>query len=353
MAQLDGSSPARDVDEFRESVDSLRSAGLTDIGNALYEAANLLCTHGHVGNEKLIVLVSDGADWTREGEEGSGKMVEAVTEPVSLMAHLHQDVGIRLHALGISTEGMYRRRGFGPADGMVPNHELLRELVKAGGGDPTTVGGLNVLREYFSGLGTGVTHRVSEQLAGRRPAGPIPPELIAVLERLGQDVARGDWTAQCAKLSEQVYEQAGECRNHAIRALGGPIWDPISVDVFCEGDAKEPVTSEKELARLLERTIHTLRPHPMDSGLAAAADSLCATLDLMAAVARQRSAVAATYRRYFAVDDDAAPALQADAMRRVCDGLAALHENLRRLPDHVGQADGPPASADTTVIYRD
>ena len=352
MAQLDGSSPPRDIDEFRKSVKELRSSGRTDIGNALYAAANLLYQHGHAGNDKLIVLVSDGADWTPTGEEGSGEMVEAISEPVSLMTHLREDIGIRLHALGISTPDLYRRRGYEPAEGMVPDHQLLRELVKAGGGDPSAIGGLDVLEEYLSGLGTGVTYTVRERLAERPAAGRIPAETITALRRLAQDAADGNWTARCAELSTQIMEWAGQCRHHAVRALGDPIWEEIPVNRLCERVVYRPASSEQKLARVFEYTVHTLRPQSADARLTAAASSLGQTLDRLAVVAQRQAELADTYHRYFGIRDGVLAALQADAMTRVCAGLAALHENLKRLPDCAGQAD-PPTTADGPTVYRD
>lgn len=352
MAQLDGSSPPRDIDEFRKSVKELRSSGQTDIGKALYAAANLLYQHGHARNDKLIVLVSDGADWTPTGEEGSGKVVEAISEPVSLMTHLREDVGIRLHALGISTPDLYRRRGYKPLEGMVPDHRLLRELVKAGGGDPSAIGGLDVLEEYFSGLGTGVTYTVRERLSERPAAGWISAETITALRRLAQDAADGNWTARCAELSAQIMEWAGQCRHHAVRALGDPIWEEIPVNRLCERVVYRPASSEQTLARVFEHTVHTLRPQSADARLTAAASSLRQTLDRLAAVAQRQAELADTYHRYFGIRDGALAALQIDAMTRVCAGLSALHENLKRLPDWAGRAD-PPATADGPTVYRD
>jgi von Willebrand factor type A domain len=352
MAQLDGSSPRHDVEEFRKSVKELRPSGQTDIGNALYEAANLLHQHGHAGNEKLIVLVSDGADWTEKGEDGSGEMVEAVSEPVSLMTHLNAEVGIRLHALGISNPELYRRRGYKTAEGMVPDHQLLRELVKAGGGDPSAIGGLDVLEKYFSGLGTGVTYTVREPLAERPVSGQLPAPTITALRRLAQEAADGNWTARCAELSVAIMDWAGECRLHGLRALGDPIWEETRVNRLCEKDLPQPASRAPALARLLEQTIHTLRLRSADARLATAASVLCQTLDRLGAVAEQQATLADTYHRYFGVRASVMSALQADAMKRVCAGMAALYENLRNLPDYAGRAD-PPSAADGPTVYRD
>jgi len=354
MTQLDGSSPAQDVDEFRNGVALLRASGGTDIGNALHEAANLLYRYGRAGNEKLIVLVSDGADWKPKGEEGSGEMVYAVTEPVSLMAHLHRDVGIRLHALGISTDELYRRRGYAPKEGLVPNHELLRELVKVGGGDPTTIGGLDVLEDYFSGLGTGVTHRVRERLADRRTSGVLSPEAVAKLARFAKDARHNDWDARCAELSDQVGEEVGHCHAEGVRVFGGPIWEEGRAYALCAA-MRQMAADEAGLIRVLERITNTLKPRPPGGGLGDIADQLCQTLDRLSAVAGQGSEVVVSYRRQFEFGSDHVGAVQADAIRRVHDGLAAMHSSLRNRPDHAGQGEPDQNRRDGTAsfVYRD
>jgi hypothetical protein len=64
MAELNAGAPDAVVREFREAVALLtpEEAG-TDIGQALHYAAQLLHTHGRPGNDRLVVLVSDGATW--------------------------------------------------------------------------------------------------------------------------------------------------------------------------------------------------------------------------------------------------------------------------------------------------
>jgi hypothetical protein len=103
---------------------------------------------------------------------------------------------------------------------------------------------------------------------------------------------------------------------------------------------------------VLEQTVHTLRLRSADALLTAAASSLGLTLDRLAAVAQRQAELADAYHRYFGIRDGDMAALQADAMRRVCEGLAALHENLRRLPDYADRAD-PPSAADAPTVYRD
>jgi Mg-chelatase subunit ChlD len=79
MAELNAGAPV--VREFREAVALLtpEEAG-TDIGQALHYAAQLLHTHVRPGNDRLVVLVSDGATWKPKGEEAYGEVVQAVND---------------------------------------------------------------------------------------------------------------------------------------------------------------------------------------------------------------------------------------------------------------------------------
>ncbi|MFE3640201.1 vWA domain-containing protein [Streptomyces sp. NPDC059169] len=235
MAELDAGSDGPAVEEFRNAVALLRpeNAG-TDIGNALHEAANLLYLHGKPGNERLIVLVSDGAHWTRRGDEGVGEVVYAAKEPVSLMEHLHDNTDVRLHAVGISTLAMYRRwlaEGNQGGDAFVPNHELLQQLVRVGGGDEAAIGGFDVLARYFSGLGAGMTRRVSPgQARHPRQGAPLPPQLAEALRDLagrrqddaGSGADRGT-TVDVRQLGIRLLECAGNTIRESRRALGSPL----------------------------------------------------------------------------------------------------------------------------------
>lgn len=230
MVELDGSSPPELINEFRNAISVLaaKNGRGTDIGNALHEAANLLYYSGRPDNEKLIVLVSDGAHWTPRGDQGTGEVVRASEEPVSLMAHLHDNTGIRLHAIGISTPELYRRwwsangTGFNPL--LNPNHDLLEQLVAVGGGDPTTIGGLDVLAEYFSGLGAGITRTVRLDRAAARRPGPLPEQTVTVLARLGRGAADGA-TVTRGRLASGLGELVGRCNAEADRLFGRPLFD--------------------------------------------------------------------------------------------------------------------------------
>ncbi|MGW0808161.1 vWA domain-containing protein [Nonomuraea sp. NPDC002799] len=210
MAELDSSSAAA-AEEFRMAITSLRAMdGGTDIGNALHQAANLLYLYGKPGNDRLIVLVSDGAHWAPKGDQGLGEVVLAAEEPVSLMEHLHRDMKIRLHAVGISTPQLYHdyvRAGGTQSSVLEPNHGLLQELVHVGGGDTAAIGGVEVLRHYFSGLGSGMSRRVPLRAAVPH-ARVLPPEVAAALSRIKP--ASGRWEHTLDQLADRLHAACGD-----------------------------------------------------------------------------------------------------------------------------------------------
>ncbi|MDB5581957.1 MAG: von Willebrand factor type [Bradyrhizobium sp.] len=232
MRDMDESTPPEVVQEFRDAIGLLRAetAG-TDIGKALHFAAELLVRHGHPANDRLIVLVSDGAHWSPKGDEATGEETAALKEPISLTAHLHRDLKINLHAIGIGTESSFRqwydalpgKRGTEPPVNLVPNHRLLEELVRVGGGDPTRVGDADVLETYFSGLGMGVTRRV---VTPRRD--PIPEaskEEIELISRKGAASTNVDLHAahaNCDALVEEIRELYNTCNEYSARERERP-----------------------------------------------------------------------------------------------------------------------------------
>ena len=167
MTEIDGSSPEQVKLDFRDAIGLLRTeeAG-TDIGQALHFAAELLHRHGRPGNDRLVVLISDGATWVPKDDDATGEVVSGVDDPVSLMSHLHEQMHIHLHAIGVSKEDIFwpwfrdKYSGREPHISMIPNHQLLDQLIDVGGGDPSRTGDTDVLAEYFSGLGRGVTRQI-------------------------------------------------------------------------------------------------------------------------------------------------------------------------------------------------
>lgn len=163
----------------------------TNIALALQFAASHLSNFGRPGNRRLIVLLSDGADWTPRGEDATGEMLSSATEdPVSLMAHLHEAMNIQLQAIGISNSELYgnycTRNRESREPSLEPNHRLLHELLTVAGGEAARIGDASVLEGYFRGLGTGVAEEVRINASKR-----IPPRISeADIERAGKRIHR-------------------------------------------------------------------------------------------------------------------------------------------------------------------
>ncbi|MFO0646580.1 MAG: vWA domain-containing protein [Polyangiales bacterium] len=162
MVDFDANATQQLVKQFQDAIGLLTPGGGTDIGKALTAAQSLLVLHGQPGNERLIVLLSDGAD-VPQRRQGEGEILKDFEDPVTVMHRLHRLNSIRLHAIGVSTPEIFERwalsRKYSPDtpgySGYCPNHALLHALMKVGGGDPARMGDTDVLRDYFTDLGHG------------------------------------------------------------------------------------------------------------------------------------------------------------------------------------------------------
>lgn len=357
MVQLDAGAADRLVTDFRQATALMRPSGGTDIGNALHAAANLLYQHGRPGNDKLIVLVSDGANWVPDGEAGTGVVVPTVDEPVSLMAHFQRDLGIRLHAIGISTVEMYRQRGGDMArPELVPNHTLLGELVKVGGGDPTTIGGLDVVAEYFGGLGGGIIHRVTERLTDLARPGPLPDRTRTALRALRHGGTE-DWDRRREELKISIAELAGRCDTEFLRAHERTVWvDDRFVMRLSGREFGALVTDAAGTADFLLGVSRGLRPQRSDPPFA----PLQAFLDELAVIGEGGRADYARVASLCGVPADSPAGTQVAVMRRLHDVLEQLYRQLtgpaatRVLPPRA--AEPPPdlaGRATSTFVYRE
>jgi hypothetical protein len=144
-------------------------------------------------------------------------------------------MSIKLHAIGIGDDvsfhswwDRYQRptKKDDPHVSIVPNHRLLSELVRVGGGDPQRVGGLEVLREYFAGLGEGVTRRVG------RPARGALRQVQASFQPLAEPLTVQD--AELARRRKALAEQARDlrpaCETLSVRCGAKPMWMRYGVD---------------------------------------------------------------------------------------------------------------------------
>ncbi|GGN82562.1 hypothetical protein GCM10010112_60100 [Actinoplanes lobatus] len=329
MAQLDGGSPPEVIQEFREAVALLRPRGLTHIGNAIHAAADLLYQHGHPGNERLVVLVSDGADWAPRGDQGTGEIMEATSEPVGLMEHLHRDMNIRLHAIGISTRELFLRRYRAEQPGITPNHDLLEALVKVGGGDPTTIGGLDVLVEYFSGVGGGITHRVRQTLSSA-PREPLDAGARDILQRSAGDGARaGDRNAALEAFGIVITK---------VEAVSDRVFPGKLISTDNSGRAQRRLGSdvtEDQLGNTLRAVVKLLYPTlPTDFARPPAVAGYVALLDQLKARVEARppdlSGLAAVCRP----DGTGPDALVVAVIQRLTEALGGVEAEAATLPDY-------------------
>lgn len=239
MAEFDAGSPNTVVSDFERAIDAiypLKKQG-THIGNALHEAADLLRRYGKPGNEQLIVLVSDGGDWVQPGVETTGEVADAYENPVLLMEHLHRALGVRVHTVGISTPELYRHwlaEGNMDGVGLSPDHELLKELSRVGGGDAVVMGGLDVLVREFAELGAGTARRIQP---GERHAAAgalsrhTAEALLRLSERPAPVVARsatgapatGNDATSPEALRDRILEAHGLVNAEARRIYGRPL----------------------------------------------------------------------------------------------------------------------------------
>jgi hypothetical protein len=346
MEQLDATSPEQLVTEYRHAVALLAPDGTTDIGNALHEAANLLYRHGRPGNDKLVVLVSDGATWVPSGDSGTGEVVETVKEPVSLMAHLHRDLGIRLHAIGISTPELYRLAGGDMTKPqLVPDHGLLEELVKVGGGDPTTVGGLDVLADYFAGLGGGILHRVRDRLTEPARPGPLLDHTRAALDLL-RPAGAADFNQRREELKGRIAELAGKCNTEAQRSSGQVVWDDGRISMLSDRELGILVTDDLRVPAFLIGLSEGFRPPSADGRFA----TFVALLDDLRDLGGHRSV---DYRRVAALcgtSVDSAGGCQVAVLQRMHDCLGELHTALAAVPTTTSTE---PPRATGGFTYRD
>lgn len=237
MIELDAGSPAEVIRSFREAVALLtpEKAG-TDIGQAVFYAAQLLHDHGHPGNERLIVLVSDGATWKAKGEESSGEEVQAIADAVSLMEHLHREMRINMHAIGISSDEIFwpwwkrKHPGKEPHISTIPNHQLLERLVAMGGGDPSRIGGMDVLEKYFSGLGAGVTRSLRHlRRPGPRSLTTSDLEILRAQADRQQEAKRAPAaTGERELLACRIKALYLDCNQAAEKCVGRPLFVPTT-----------------------------------------------------------------------------------------------------------------------------
>ena len=262
MAALDSTSPPSDIEEFRGAVQRLDAGGSTHIALALVRAAEILSRWGKPDNDRLVVLVSDGRPWVPSKADATGEVVADLDDPVSCVSSLRSSHRILLHAVGISNNDLFeawlRRTGHPPNQLLRPDHPLLEKLVEVGGGDPTRIGGIDVLERYFSDLGSGLTRRIG------RPAAPQGrPRLSEQVQRLLATSAQGQQD-ECREAVERLRISVPMINDYARRLAGSRLGDWLPFDrtdrmqeIFDNGLLELPVRGEPDFGFVL-RDLHQI-----------------------------------------------------------------------------------------------
>lgn len=158
--------------EMQESTRHLSQLGLdrlrvdrsqTDISAALRYAAELLDYYAQEENEKMLVLLSDGADWTEDLAGASeGEIVSTSHDPAVLADSLHYDSRVRIHTVAISDESALRKYEprHASAGWAKPNKELLEKIAGFTEGIFIKSPDANSLARLFDELGEGALYPV-------------------------------------------------------------------------------------------------------------------------------------------------------------------------------------------------
>jgi len=205
----------------------------TNIAQALQFAASHLSNYGRPENKRLIVLLSDGADWHPKSDDATGEMLgTALEDPVSLMEQLHRAMNIHLHAIGISNEDLFEeychRTNSENAPGFAPNHALLTELLHVGGGDAARIGDASVLDDYFRGLGAGVVQqiRIMESHVATAPISEAERAKILARVQSAPKTVNGRTSEQpeLLELCKNVKLLYRDCNTKARMVAGFVLW---------------------------------------------------------------------------------------------------------------------------------
>jgi Mg-chelatase subunit ChlD len=153
----------RDLSEMglqRRGVDRTR----TEISRALQYAAELLDYYAQESNEKMLVLLSDGADWTEDTTgDTAGEVVRTTHDPAVLADSLHYDSKLRIHTVSISDERalrQYENQKYWSQGWAIPNTKLLDKIADFTQGLFLASPDARSLARLFEELGEGALYPV-------------------------------------------------------------------------------------------------------------------------------------------------------------------------------------------------
>jgi hypothetical protein len=157
---------------MRSSVRDLSRIGLerlgvdrnhTNISQAMQYAAELLNYYSEEGNERAIILLSDGAHWEeKEEKETEGEIITTAHDPAVLADSLHHDSEVRIHTVAISNEQAFRRwvNANSTNIGWIPNTKLLDRIATSTDGLFIESPDARALAKLFDELGEGTIYQV-------------------------------------------------------------------------------------------------------------------------------------------------------------------------------------------------
>jgi hypothetical protein len=141
--------------------------GGTNLVAALHKAMDTFDMCSQEENERLLLLLSDGADWTRNTDENRDGEVSGMTDdPVEMAEISHHNSNIRIHTVAISDEQTFKRYITDPRHinnkKAIPNTRLLRAIANSTRGKYYESPDAKVLTKLFDELGQGIRYQLTK-----------------------------------------------------------------------------------------------------------------------------------------------------------------------------------------------
>lgn len=141
--------------------------GGTNLVAALHKAMDTFDMCSQEENERLLLLLSDGADWTRNTDENRDGEVSGMTDdPVEMAEISHHNSNIRIHTVAISDEQTFKRYIKDPRyinnNKAIPNTRLLRAIANSTRGKYYESPDAKVLTKLFDELGQGIRYQLTK-----------------------------------------------------------------------------------------------------------------------------------------------------------------------------------------------
>ncbi len=141
--------------------------GGTNLVAALHKAMDTFDMCSQEENERLLLLLSDGADWTRKTDENRDGEVSGMTDdPVEMAEMSHHNSHIRIYTVAISDEKTFKQyikdpRYINDAKA-IPNTRLLRAIAASTSGKYYESPNARVLTKLFDELGQGIHYQLTK-----------------------------------------------------------------------------------------------------------------------------------------------------------------------------------------------